>query len=50
MKENLTRLYNTLVLIDTKGASTKMMAQCLNFIEGMIAELDAQEQQAEKAE
>lgn len=36
MKENLAKLYNTLSLIETKGENTKIMAQCLQFIEQMI--------------
>ena len=38
MIENLSKLYNTLSLISTKGDNTKLMAQCLQFIENMIAE------------
>ena len=40
MKDNLTKLYNTLALIETKGNNTKIMAQCLVFIEQMVQELD----------
>lgn len=36
MKENLVKLYNTLSLIETKGENTKIMAQCLQFIEQMV--------------
>ena len=32
-KEELVKLYNTLSMIETKGESTKIMAQCLQFIE-----------------
>ena len=38
MGENLKKLYNTLLLIETKGESTKIMAECLRFAEGMINE------------
>lgn len=38
MKEKLTVLYNTLVLIETKGASTKLMGDCLKYLEQMINE------------
>lgn len=31
MKEKLMKLYNTLMLIETKGENTKLMAQCLNY-------------------
>lgn len=36
MKENLVKLYNTLSLIETKGENTKIMAQCLQFVEQMV--------------
>lgn len=32
MEEKLTKLYNTLMLVETKGESTKVMAQCLNYL------------------
>lgn len=32
-KDDLLKLYNTLSMIETKGESTKIMAQCLQFIE-----------------
>ena len=38
MADNLVKLYNTLLLIETKGESTKIMGQCLQFMEQMIAE------------
>ena len=38
MTEKLSKLYNTLMLIDTKGENTKIMAQCLQFVESMIIE------------
>ena len=38
MVENLTKLYNTLTLVETKGESTKLMADCLRFLERTIAE------------
>ncbi len=37
MIENLSKLYNTLMLIETKGENTKIMAQCLQYIEQLIA-------------
>lgn len=40
MRENLAKLHNTLSLIETKGENTKIMAQCLQFIEQLVAELD----------
>ena len=36
MEEKLTKLYNTLLLIETKGGSTKIMAQCLGYLEQLI--------------
>ena len=39
MEIKLTRLYNTLVTIETKGESTKTMADCLRYIEQMVNEL-----------
>lgn len=41
MADNLVKLYNTLLLIETKGESTKIMGQCLQFMEQMIAEEQA---------
>ena len=38
MVEKLSKLHNTLALIETKGESTKIMATCLQFVEQMIAE------------
>ena len=32
-KEELIKLYNTLITIETKGEHTKTMADCLRFIE-----------------
>ena len=37
MVDDLTKLYNTLLLIETRGESTKTMAPCLQFMEEMIA-------------
>ena len=42
MENELTRLYNTLMLIETKGESTKLMAQCLTFTQGLIARVVAE--------
>lgn len=49
LSENLIRLYNTLALIETKGESTKLMAQCMVFVEQMAAEVRATEQENAKA-
>ena len=40
MKENLVKLYNTLALIETKGENTKIMAQCLQFVERLVRDMD----------
>lgn len=36
MEDNLKKLYATMLLIETKGESTKIMGECLKFIEQMI--------------
>ena len=38
MGDNLKKLYATMLLIETKGESTKIMGECLRFVEQMIAE------------
>lgn len=43
MPEKLRKLYNTLALIETKGDSTKLMAQCMLYTEQLIAEAAAEE-------
>lgn len=40
MKEKLTKLYNTLAQIETKGENTKIMAACLNYTSQLIGECD----------
>lgn len=49
MENELTKLYNTMLLIETKGENTKIMAQCLNFLEALrsrvIAEKNAQREE-----
>ena len=47
MDENLTKLYNTLSLVETKGESTKIMCECLRFLEQMIK--DEKENKAQSA-
>ena len=41
MVEKLAKLYNTLSLIETKGENTKLLAQCLVYLENMIGEASA---------
>lgn len=38
MENNLRKLYNTMLLIETKGESTKIMADCIKFLEQLIAD------------
>lgn len=38
MNEKLIKLYNTLMTIETKGANTLVMADCLCFLKGIIEE------------
>ena len=38
MEEKLTKLYNTMMLIETKGEGTKLMAQCLNYVQMLANE------------
>jgi len=46
MKENLIKLHNTLALVETKGESTKIMAQCLQFVEQLVQECDKPKERA----
>lgn len=48
MSENLIKLYNTLSLIETKGENTKLMAQCMVFVEQLANEAKMAEMQAEE--
>ena len=38
MDQKLKLLYNTLALIETKGENTKLMAQCLTYLDRLIKE------------
>lgn len=42
MEIKLVKLHNTLCLISTKGDDTKIMADCLKFVEQTISELKAE--------
>ena len=46
MEAKLTKLYNTLAQIETKGENTKIMGVCLQFIEQLISEERAKKAQA----
>lgn len=39
METKLVKLYNTLATVETRGESTKVMADCLRYIEQMVDEL-----------
>ena len=38
MAEKLRKLLNTMMLIETKGENTKVMADCLRYVEQLIVE------------
>ena len=38
MELKLRKLLNTMMLIETKGENTKIMSDCLKFVEQLIAE------------
>lgn len=44
MKSELTKLYNTLLLVETRGESTKIMGDCLRFVEQMLVEQNSEKQ------
>ena len=46
MGNELMKLYNTLMLVETKGESTKTMGTCLQFLENLIAKIQSDENQA----
>lgn len=39
MKEKLINLYNTMILVETKGENTLIMADCIKFVRQCISEL-----------
>lgn len=49
MDLELQKLYNTLMLIETKGEGTKLMSQCLAFTQQLIGKAKA-DREAETAE
>ena len=49
MSDELMKLYNTLMLVETKGESTKTMGTCLQFLENLIAKIQSDENQANRA-
>lgn len=46
MSEKLIKLHNTMGLIETKGESTKIMAECMKYLEQLIAEEKENENKA----
>lgn len=50
MIEELQKLYNTMILIETKGESTKVMGECLKFIEHLIKLEREKEKELKKEE
>lgn len=48
MVNDLSKLYNTLKLIETKGDNTIYMADCLRFIEQLIANAKSEETEVAK--
>lgn len=47
---DLAKLYNTLMLINTRGEDTKHMSNCLQYLEGMIAREQAKAAQQNQAD
>ena len=47
-KMELTKLYNTMLTIETKGIHTKTMADCLRFVEQIIAYEEPKQEEAEE--
>ena len=48
MSDKLVRLYNTLKTVETKGNSTIVMADCIRYVEQLIAEAQNSESEAIK--
>ena len=46
MEEKLTKLYNALALVETKGESTKIMANCLVYLDQLVKEAKVVEAKA----
>ena len=47
---DLVKLYNTLMIINTNGEDTKHMSNCLQYLEGMIAREQAKAAQQNQAD
>ena len=50
MSNELKKLYNTLLGVETKGESTKIMGMCLQFLENLITETKSKETKLEIAQ
>ena len=51
LSQELTKLYNTLALIETKGENTKIMTQCMVFLEQLTSQIkDLENKKEEKCE
>ena len=50
MVENLVRLKNTLMSVETKGNSTVIMADCLRFIDQMVEVYSAEKNTVKEVE
>ena len=46
MSNELKKLYNTLLSVETKGESTKIMGMCLQFLENLIVKIQSDENEA----
>ena len=46
MSNELKKLYNTLLGVETKGESTKLMGMCLQFLENLIVKIQSDENEA----
>lgn len=44
IKEELTKLYNTMIVIETKGENTKIMADCLRFLDQLVKQIPDESQ------
>ena len=45
MENDLKKLYNTLLLVETKGESTRIMAGIMDFVNSLIEKAKKQEQE-----
>lgn len=50
MVENLVRLKNTLMNVETKGNSTVIMADCIRFIDQMVEAYSAEKNTVKEVE